>query len=346
MRLGDASAFFGVDSLSDDTNHYLTSGLQWRSAASGSPLLSVGAMHTAARGASTASQTLMRAETRLDLGRRWYLPDLIFEADQLSSTGGARAAFDGRATRLGFGHQFANGRYHVGYFRAGNDYMPWGSAITAGDQGMELAGAYDLGRRWRLTNTLMLHDGAIATGARYGVVDKWRLIGVPEPMAIGQPWRLSAQFGRVGVGPIGRDEMPLSLELASRTQSWRDWRIDSAVGWYQGGVVAPGAMPVDGGLWRVSASHELNLAGLQTRWRPSFSIGGSQYADEALGSRAGLALGFPGLLDNVAVSVQYLSAGWGLTASQPDMQMTLNFTQNAGAVLPRLGSLIDRLRGG
>lgn len=344
MRLGDASAFFGVDSLSNSANHYLSSGLEWRSADSGTPLFTVGAMHTAANGGDIGSQTLMRAETRLDLGHRWYLPDLTFEADQLSSSGAAGAAFDGRASHFGFGHDFGAGQYHIAYFQAGSDYNPWGSAITAGDRGLEMASAYDLGRRWRLSNTVMMHDGDIATGTRHGLVDKWSVSGVQQPTAIGQPWRLSAQFGAAGVAGAG-DETPLSLQLASRTRSWRDWHIDSALGWYQGDITAPDAMPIDGGLWQVSASHDLHLAGLDTRFQPSFSIGGSQYDGQALGSRTGLAMAFPGLLDNLALSVDYLSPGWGPVMGRSDMQMTLNITQNTGAVLPRLGSLVDRLRG-
>lgn len=345
MRLGDASAFFGVDSLSDDVSHYLSSGLQWQSASGGSPLLSVGAMHTASRGATIGSQTLMRAESRLDLGSQWYMPDLTFEADQLSSSAASGTGLDGRATHLGFGNDFGQASYHVGYFRAGAGYDPWGSAITAGDRGMELSGAYDLGRRWKLSNTLMMHDGAIATGTRYGVVDKWRLSGVQSTQDSGQPWQLSAQFGSAGLTAVEAEQTPLSLALASRTRNWRDWHVDSAVGWYQGDVTTPDSMPISGGLWQVSASHDLDLAGIETRLQPSFSIGGSQYAGQSLGSRTGVAMGFPGLLDNVALSVDYLSAGWGPTSNRSDMQMTLNITQNAGAVLPRLGSFVDRLRG-
>ncbi|MES1937111.1 hypothetical protein C27AD_12196 [Salinisphaera hydrothermalis C27AD] len=344
MRLGDASAFFGVDSLSDDANHYLTSGLQWKSADSGTPLLTVGAMHTSARGANIGSQTLMRAETQLQLGNRWYLPDLTFEADQLSSSGTTGSVLNGRATHLGVGRRFGASEYRIAYFQAGRGYQPWGSALTAGDRGVEMATAYDLGRRWRLSNTLMMHDGDIATGTRYGLVDKWSLSGIQRQAAIGQPWRFSAQIGDAGiVDPTG--ETPLSLELASRTRRWRDWHIDSALGWYQGDVTAPDAMPVDGGLWQVSARHDLDLAGVRTSFQPSFSIGGSQYGDQFLGSRTGLAMGFPGLLDNVALSVDYLSAGWGPIDHRSDMQMTLQITQNAGTVLPQLDSLVGRLRG-
>lgn len=344
MRLGDASAFFGVDSLSDDANHYLTSGLQWKSADSSTPLLTIGAMHTAARGANIGSQTLMRAETQLKLGKRWYLPDLTFEADQLSSSGTSGSMLDGRATHLGFGHDFGRSQYHIAYFQAGRGYRPWGSAITAGDRGLEMSASYDLGSRWHLANTVMMHDGNIATGTRHGLVDKWRLSGVQRPTAIGRPWRFSAQFGDVGGGDTTR-ATPLSLELASRTRHWRDWHIDSALGWYQGDVPAPNALPVDGGLWQVSASHDLDLVGLRTRLQPSFAIGGSQYGHQSLGSRTGLAMGFPGLLDNVALSVDYLSAGWGPIGDHSDMQMTLRITQNSGTVLPQLGSLVDRMRG-
>ncbi|WP_109993238.1 hypothetical protein [Salinisphaera sp. LB1] len=344
MRLGDASAFFGVDSLSDDANHYLTSGLQWRSTRHGTPLLTVGAMHTVARGANVGSQTLMRAETRLALGDRWYLPDLTLETDQLSSSGAAGSALGGRATHVGFAHDFGRSRYRIAYFQADNDYSPWGSALAAGDRGMEMSGTYDLGRRWRLSNSLRVHRGDIATGTPYGVVDKWRVSGVTSPTALGRPWRLIAQFGKAGVSDT-EHRTPLWIELASRTRRWRDWHVDSALGWYQGDVAAPHAMPVNGGLWEVSASRNLNLAGLQTRLQPSFSIGGSQYDDRLLGSRTGLAMGFPGLLDNVAFSVDYLSPGWGPSNDRPDMQMTLSIRQNAGAVVPRLGSMVDRLRG-
>lgn len=346
LRLGDASAFFGVDSLSDNMNHYLTSGLQWESGKSNNaPLMSVGAMHTVSRGADFASQTLVRAETQLDLGGRWYLPDLTLQTDQLSSSGGQGVGLNGRATHFGFGNDFDKGGYHVAYFRADRDYTPWGGALTAGDRGVELSGRYNLSSRWRLSNTLQLHDGDIKTGTSHAVVDKWQLSGVKAPTDIGQPWRLTAQLGDVGLG--GRvDRTPLAVQFASQTRRWRDWHIDSALGWYQGQVTTPDAMPIDGGLWEVSASHYLDLGGLRTRLSPSFSIGGSRYGQQALGSRTGVAMGFPGLLDNVALSVDYLSAGWGPTEGRADMQLSLNVSQNAGAILPRLNSLVDRLRGG
>ncbi|HET7314939.1 hypothetical protein, partial [Salinisphaera sp.] len=186
--------------------------------------------------------------------------------------------------------------------------------------------------------------GNSATDFGDSLVDKWSLSRIGDSSAIGRPWRLSAQFGNAG-GLGAERETPLSLKLAARTRNWRDWHVDSALGWYQGYVTTPGAMPIQGGLWQVSASHELDLAGLETRFQPSFSIGGSRHDGQALGSRTGLAMGFPGLFDNVAVSVGYLSAGWSPVGNRSDIQMMLNITQNAGTVLPRLGSLLDRLRG-
>lgn len=342
-HLGQTVAFFGVDSLSDDASHYLTSGLSWQSADQGPSLLTLSATHTAARGANHGSQTLIQAETRLALGERWYLPDFTFEADQLLS--GDVGADPGRAFMFGVGQNFAGGRYHVGYFRTGDRYSPWGGTLVTGGRGLKLSGLYNLSSRWRLGNTLLLHHGDVSSGMGTSALDKWRLTGVMAAGTSGKPWRLSGQFGSKNTQPVSDPIFPLAVELAPRTRDWLNWQVDSAIGWYQGDIVAPEGIPVAGALWRVSASHNVALAGLETCFAPSFAIGGSRYAGQTLGGRAGLTLGFPQFSHQISLNVDYLSSGWGPKQPRDEIRMMLRISENTGAILPRLSSLVGRLRG-
>ncbi|RJS93336.1 hypothetical protein [Salinisphaera sp. Q1T1-3] len=344
VGFGDASAFFGVDDLSDDTNQYLTSGIQWRSGGNtnDAPLVSIGAMHTAARGSEIGSQTLMRAESQLDLGTRWYVPDLSLETDQLTSAGSVGPAVRGRATNLGLARSGSRGGYRVGYFRASDDFDAWGSSLAPGDRGLELAGHYGLADRWQLSNTLRLHDADVRTGTAHGLVDEWSLAGADSALQIGSPWRLSGQIGNAGVADDTR--LPLSVRIAAPTHSWRDWRVNSSVGWYEGEVNTPDGLPIDGGLWRLSVDRRVSLAGLQARIEPRFAVGGSRYVSDDYASRAGVGVMFPGMLDHVAFNMDYATRGWSTAPGQGDVRMMLNFTQNASGVLPPLRSLTRRFR--
>lgn len=344
LALGDASAFFGVDSLSDSNTHYLSSGVIWQSEDdSAAPLLSAGLLHTVARGAQFGNQTLMRATARTDWGGDWFLPNLIFGVDQLDGHNTGGAELTSRASHLGFGDDFGAARYRFSYFRTAPAYAPWGSDLKAGVKGTELSTGYTFASGMQLSNSLRVHEGAVATATPYGVVGKWQLTGARRLLAPGRPWRVSARVGDNSCNG-NYNTTPLSLAVALPTRRWRTWQFDSGVGWYQGDISTPDDMPITGGLWRVSASHDLNLAGLRSRFQPSFSVGGSRYGNRELGSRLGLALAFPGVLDRVAVSVDYLSTGWGPDRNEDDVQFMLTITQNAGAVLSRLGGLVDRFR--
>src|SRR5699024_414549 len=117
VALGDASAFFGVDALSNNKTHYLSSGFIWQSEGQGAPLLSAGVLHTVARGARFGSQTLMRATARTDWARDWFLPDLSLGVDQLAAYGDGSAALDSHASHLGLGDNVGALRYRFSYFR-------------------------------------------------------------------------------------------------------------------------------------------------------------------------------------------------------------------------------------
>jgi len=345
-RLGDARAFFGLDALSTAQQKYLTSGLQWESAAGPTPALQLAALHTESSERDVSAQTLMRAESRLDLGQRWYMPDLTTQIAQVSSGGTTTASLGGRAAHVGLSHAVGRGDLSVGYFATDKRFDALGSALAAGDRGFEMSAGQALGQRWRLSNSLRLHNTDSQAATRDGVVQEWTIAQQSELTDIGQPWRLSAQVGSAAVvadsGHTGRT--PLSLELASRTANWRDWHVDSALGWFDTGMTTPDALPVDGGLWRMAASHPIDIGGFRTNLSPSFAVGGSPYAGTRLGSRTGLGLGFPGLGSGLNLSVDYLSAGWGATRRHDDVQLTLNYSHSAGGLMPDLSSLVERLR--
>lgn len=339
VGVGNAWAFFGVDDLSDSARHFLTSGVEWRSGAiEQNSLLSFGAMHTAARGSEIGSQTLMRAESRLDLGTRWYVPDLSLETDQLTRSADAGATLRARSTLVGLAQASDFGHYRLGYFRAGENFDAWGSSLAPGDRGFELAGQFDLASRWQLDNTLRMHDADIVTGTRHGLVDHWRVAAPDSPTALGQPWRLTGQVGDAGlVG--GDDKTPLALELAARTHTFGQWQLDSAIGWYQGDITTPEGLPVDGGMWRLAMARGFEFAGLQTRVQPRLAVGGTRYANTLFGSRAGVGLSFPGLFDHLALNMDYASRGWSAEPGRGDVRMSLNITQNAAAFVPPLASM-------
>lgn len=344
LGFGDASAFFGVDALSDSASHYLSSGIEWRSNTDRGPsLLRVGAMHTAARGAEIGNQTLMRAESQLDLGGRWYVPRLSLATDQLTGSDTHGTGMGGRATHVGLARSGQAGAYRVGYFRASPDFDAWGSSLVAGDRGIELAGEYGLARRWQLSNTLRVHQAGIDTGLAHGVVDQWRLAAASSPLDIGQPWRLSGQFGAAGALDDDR-ATPISVALASRTRRLDRWRINSAIGWYQGEIATPDDRPISGGMWSVSLDRGLRLGSLETRIEPHLALGGSRHVDTRYGGSAGIGLVFAGLDDHLAVNMDYASPGWSDNPERADMRMTLNFTQDTGAVLAPLHAAMQRLR--
>lgn len=342
-RLGDARAFFGLDALSTAKQKYLTSGLQWESETGPTPALQLSALHTESSNNDFGSQTLMRAEGRLDLGQRWFMPDLTTQIAQVSQNRASSTSLGGRSAHIGLGHAVGHGNVDIGYFATDAQFDALGSALAAGDRGFEMTGAQALGSRWQLTNSLRLHDSGAAAGTLGGVVQQWTIQQRSRLTDIGRPWRLSAQVGSATVGADQR-RTPLSLELATRTASWRDWHVNSAIGWFDRGLTTPDALPVDGGLWRIQASRALDIGGFRTRLSPSFALGGSPYAGAQLGSRAGLGLALPGLGEGMQFKVDYLSAGWGPATRNDDVQMTLNYSHSVGGLMPDLSSLVEHLR--
>src|SRR5699024_2573841 len=342
VALGDASAFFGVDALSNNDTHYLSSGVIWQSEGHAVPLLSAGVLHTVARGARFGSQTLMRATARTDWAQDWVLPTLILGVDQLAGYDNANAALDSRASQLGFGDGFGAAQYRFSAFRTTPAYTPWGSDLKAGANGAELTPGYIFDSGIQLSHSLRIHDGAVATGAPYNIVDQWQLHGTRQRSVPGRTWRLTAQLGDADYS--SGYETPLALDLELPTRRWRSWRINTRFGWYQGGIEAPHDMPVAGGMWSVAADRELYLGNLRSRSGPSFALGGSRYAQAFVGSRFGLALAFPDLLDKVALHVDYLTPGWGPGPDEDDVQFMLTITQNAGAALSQLGGLVSGWR--
>jgi predicted anti-sigma-YlaC factor YlaD len=108
---------------------------------------------------------------------------------------------------------------------------------------------------------------------------------------------------------------------------------------------APLNRPVDGRLWRLSATRGLNIGGLEAELSPTFALGDSRYQPGVGGARAGLNLGLSQLSDRIDLSVNYLSAGWAPTADAgDDVQMTLNFTQSTGAIMPGIRNMAETLR--
>lgn len=342
-RLGDARAFFGLDALSTAQQKYLTSGLQWENEAGPTPALQLSALHTESSDEQFGAQTLMRAESRLALGQQWYLPDVTAQIAQVSQNRDNTTRLGGRSAHIGLAHAVAGGHMNVGYFATDAAFDALGSALVAGDRGFEMSAAHALGARWQLSNSLRLHDASAQAGTPAGIVQRWTVEQRSALTDIGRPWRLSAQLGSATRGDNQR-HTPLSLELATRTASWRDWRVNSAIGWFDRGMRTPDALPVDGGLWRVQASHSLDIGGFRTRLSPSFALGGSPYDNTQLGSRTGLGLALPGLGEGVQFKVDYLSAGWGPATPEDDVQMTLSYSHSVSGLMPDLSSLVEHLR--
>lgn len=343
--LGHAEAFAGLDALSTANKQYLTSGLQWRSGAADTPMIRVSALQTEGRAADLGtSQTLVRAENQLDLGDRWYIPDIQTEIAQVSnSSNGSDTTLGGRAARIGLSEALGPGRLTLGYFQADPTFNALGSSIVAGDRGVELGGSYALGDKWQLSHDLRLHQ-ATALRPESGLVQQWTFSRNAALTDIGRPWQLSAQLGNPGVGSDAGG-VPLAVQLAGKTERWRTWRLDTSVGWYDQRMAAPQNLPVNGTMWQVSASRGLNLGGFETELSPTFAFGGSRYDDRDYGSRTGLKLGFSQFSDNIDLSVDYLSDGWSATPGvDNDVQMTLNYTQSTGAIMPSLRSMASTLR--
>ncbi|WP_353248022.1 hypothetical protein [Salinisphaera sp. T31B1] len=344
--LGEADAFVGVDALSTRERQYLTSGLEWRSGASDAPLVHVSALQTEGRGDGLGGgQTLVRAENRLDLGSRWFLPDLTTEIAQVSNSGDSQAtALGGRAARIGVSQEFGPASLNLGYYQADPSFDALGSNVTAGDRGMELESSYDLGADWRLAHDVRFHQ-ATELRADPALAQTFVLSRAPRLTDVGTPWRVSAQLGAPAVAADAGRRAPMALELGAQTARWRAWRVNNTLGWYDAGLDAPLALPVQGGMWQMSASRGLNIAGLYTEITPSFSLGGSRYDDLGLGTRTGLSLGLSRLSDSIDLNVDYLSAGWSpVQGRDSDLQMTLNFTQSTSAIMPSLRSMASSLR--
>jgi len=342
--MGQADAFFGVDSLSNADQQYLTSGLEWRSGKSDAPLVHVSALQTEGRGINLGGgQTLMRAENRLDLGSRWFLPDLTTEVAQVNNSNTDGTALGGRAARVGLSEGLGGANINLGYFQADPEFSALGSTITAGDRGVELESSLEAARGWRVSHDVRLHQ-ATDLRERAAIAQTFVLSRAPRLTDVGDPWRMSAQFGAPAVNDESRDT-PVALELSSQTARWRSWRVNGSLGWYDAQLAAPLALPVQGGMWNMSASRGLNIAGLYTEVTPSFSLGGSQYDNTGYGTRTGLSLGFSQLSDNINLNMDYLSAGWSTDpGGASDVQMTLNFTQSTSAIMPSLRSMASSLR--
>ena len=341
---GRAEAFVGVDALSSATQQYLTSGLQWRTDANDVPLLKVSALRTEGEGNTLGGgQTLVRAENRLDLGGRWYMPDLSTEVAQVSNKNAQGDPLVGRAARMGLTGSVGAGESTLSYFQADPQFNALGSAIVAGDRGVELQNNQSLGSRWQVSHDLRLHqpsalreDSALAQSL---VVSRRKTM-----TDFGRPWQFSAHLG-APVDSRASDSTPLALELAAQTLRWRDWRIDSSLGWYAASMAAPLTLPVDGTLWQFSASRALRIAGFDAELSPTFALGQSRYAQVRGATRTGVNLGLSQLSDRVDLSVNYLSAGWAATpGAEDDVQMTVNFSQSTGAILPGLRSMAQKLR--
>ncbi|ROO26949.1 hypothetical protein SAOR_09680 [Salinisphaera orenii MK-B5] len=344
-NLGHARAFAGLDALSNASQQYLTSGLQWRSDVVGTPVVRMSALRTESRsGELGRSQTLMRAANRLDLGERWFLPTLETEVAQVSNSRMADApTLGGRAARLALAETFDTQSYRLGFFQADPTFNALGSSVRAGDAGFEVGGSQAVGGDWELSQTLRLHQ-ATALRSQAGLVQEWRLSRNARLTDIGRPWRFSAQVGNPGLGTHA-GHAPMALQLLVPTVRVSDWRLDTSVGWYDPVMAAPGGLPVSGSMWRVSATRGLSLGGLSAEVSPRFAVGGSRFDDREYGGRAGFTLGLADRIDRVDLSVDYLSDGWGATPEDDgDVQLMLNYSQSTAALVPRLHSMARALR--
>lgn len=344
-RFGEAEAFAGVDALSTGEQQYLSSGLKWRSARGAAPLLQASALQTEPQNAGADSgQTLVRVENRLDLGGAWYLPDLSTEFAQVhDSTVDGRVAV-GRAARVGLAHAVAGGDMTLSYFQADPQFDALGSAAVAGDRGAQLQTRLPVaGGNWQMAHDIRVHGSALAAQGP-NLAQRFVLKQASTLTDIGKPWQFTAQLGGSPRNQTG-DAVPLSLELASRTLAWSDWRVDSSLGWYRQTPNTPLDARIDGGLWRLSARRGLRIGGLQAELSPSFAIGGSADPRYPNVTRAGLNLGLSQISDRLDFSVNYMSAGWqGNPQNDDDIQMTVSFSQSTGALMPGLRRIGRHLR--
>ena len=342
--LGRTEAFFGVDAESTVDTRYLTSGLQWRSSGTSAPFLRASALRTEGEDTALAGgQTLMRLENRVDLGGRWYMPDLSIEIVQASNLDANSDLQVGRAARVGLTQEMGAGEVTLGYFQADPQFSALGSAIVAGDRGLDLHSRQRLGESWRLAHELRLHQPS-ALRSESAMAQTLVLSRRSRLTDMGQPWQLRAELG-APIDAQASDSTPLALEIASQTLGWRDWRVDSTLGWYDASMGAPLSLPVDGALWQFSARRGVNIAGLRAELSPNFAFGGSRYQGRGRGTRTGLNLGVSQLSDHLDLSMSYLSAGWAATPqADGDVQMMLEFRRSTGAILPGLRSMAKSLR--
>ncbi|WP_353220864.1 hypothetical protein [Salinisphaera sp. S4-8] len=342
--LGRAEAFFGVDALSTRDERYLTSGLQWQGGASDGSRLHLSALRTEGEGTTLAGgQTLLRAENRFDLGGRWYMPDLATEVAQVNNTADNGTVRTGRAASLGLTQSLGANDLTLRYFQADAQFDALGSSVVAGDRGFGLQASRPLGDSWQLSHDVRLHEPS-PLREEAALAQTFLLSRNARATDIGRPWQLRAELG-APIDTRADNGTPLALELASQTLQWRDWRMNSSLGWYDASMDAPLDLPVDGRLWRLSASRGLTIAGLEAELSPTFALGESRYQLHGSAARAGLNLGLSQLSDRIDFSVNYLSAGWSPTPELgDDLQMTLNFTQSTGALLPGIRTMAETLR--
>ena len=342
--LGRAEAFFGVDALSTPQQRYLTSGLQWQGGATDASTLRAAAIRTEGEGtAFGGGQTLVRAEHRLDLGGRWHMPDLSTEVAQVSNTMNDGNVLGGRAASIGLAQSLGRNDLTLSYFQADEQFDALGSSVVPGDNGFGLQASRPLGSDWQLSHDLRLHEPS-ELRSDAAVSQTFLLARNSRLTDIGRPWQIRAELG-APTDAQAAGNSPMALEIAAQTLQWRDWRMNSSLGWYDASMDAPLNLPVDGRLWRLSATRGLNIGGLEAELSPTFALGDSRYQPGVGGARAGLNLGLSQLSDRIDLSVNYLSAGWAPTADAgDDVQMTLNFTQSTGAIMPGIRNMAETLR--
>ncbi|WP_293626695.1 hypothetical protein [Salinisphaera sp.] len=342
--LGRAEAFFGVDALSTPQQRYLTSGLQWQGGATDASTLRAAAIRTEGEGtAFGGGQTLVRAEHRLDLGGRWYMPDLSTEVAQVSNTMNDGNVLGGRAASIGLAQSLGRNDLTLSYFQADEQFDALGSSVVPGDNGFGLQASRPLGSDWQLSHDLRLHEPS-ELRSDAAVSQTFLLARNSRLTDIGRPWQIRAELGAPTDAQAAASH-PMALEIAAQTLQWRDWRMNSSLGWYDASMDAPLNLPVDGRLWRLSATRGLDIGGLQAELSPTFALGDSRYQPGMGGARAGLNLGLSQLSDRIDLSVNYLSAGWAPTVEAgDDVQMMLNFTQSTGAIMPGIRTMAETLR--
>ncbi len=341
---GTAGAFAGVESLSSASQQYLTSGLQWRSGALQVPVTRVSVLRTEMRGAqSEGGQILAHAQTQLALGDAWFVPDLTAEVARLGGESPSAALLGGQAVRVGLAQNFGASDYKLGYFRADPRFNALGSSIAAGESGFALGSSHRLGSGLLLSHNMRLREVVAASGV-VDIVHDLVLLQAPAIDGLGAPWQLSARFGQgTGLGPDGHDA--ISVELAAHAGQWRDWQLDTTVGWYDAALALPLGLPVTGAMWRLSATRHLSIAGFRTRVAPSFALGRSAFGDSRLGARTGLAMGFSQLSDNIDFNVNYLSAGWSsVPEPRGELQMSVSYRQSTTGILSSLRAAVSKLR--